>query len=292
MNAADVFVFWLAITSTLKDLFSKSERVTGITKTLKRKATAIINQRYKAFIDQSPSDIYFTAFFLDPRKSCLKFMCAYSLFHALGYARLGILKKPTNMSFGLVVPPWPTEKKPTVSSGPTGSSSRTDQGAARDESVPYPTAYKRAKGFLKDVLMKEVDMVKQYPKEMAGDILHKYTTAQIAERFVCQLVMYARGEWPFDLPHDENALLWWESLEKHPQADVLVVSSFSIQQRIFSLKLSYGQRLSIKIYLCLVNSMAASASSHFTCLLFHTFSTFCPNSASGKAEKRKRRYTY
>jgi len=77
-NAADVFVFWLAITSTLKDLFSKSERVTGITKTLKRKATAIINQRYKVFIDQSPSDIYFTAFFLDPRKPFLKLLCVYS----------------------------------------------------------------------------------------------------------------------------------------------------------------------------------------------------------------------
>jgi hypothetical protein len=74
-NAADVFVFWLAITSTLKDLFSKSERITGITETLKRKVTAIINQRYKAFIDQSPSDIYFTAFFLDPRKPCSKFIC-------------------------------------------------------------------------------------------------------------------------------------------------------------------------------------------------------------------------
>jgi len=131
-----------------------------------------------------------------------------------------------NMSFGVVVPPRPTEKKLTVSSGPSGSSSRTDQGAARDESVPYPNAYKRAKAFLKDILMKEVEMVKQHPKETAGDILHKYMTAQIAERFVRQLIMYARGEWPFDLPHEDNALLWWESLEKHPQAEVLAVSSF------------------------------------------------------------------
>ena len=83
-NAVDVFVFWLAITSTLKDLFSKSDCITGITKTLKWKATAIINQRYKAFIDQSPSDIYFTAFFLDPHKPHSKFMfkLAYSSFHA------------------------------------------------------------------------------------------------------------------------------------------------------------------------------------------------------------------
>jgi hypothetical protein len=139
------------------------------------------------------------------------------------------------MSFGVVIPPRQTEKKPTlrVSSGRhTGSSSGTDQleghGAARDESVPYPTAYKRTKAFLKDILMKEVEMIKKHPKETAGDILHKYTTAQIAERFVRQLVMYARGEWPFDLPHDENALLWWESLEKHPQAEVLAVSSFLV----------------------------------------------------------------
>ena len=152
---------------------------------------------------------------------------------ALGYARLGILKKPTNMSFGVVIPARQTEKKPTVSSGePTEFSSGTDQSETRDESVPYPTAYKRTKAFLKDILIKEVKMVKKHPDETAGDILHKYTIKQTADRFVRQLVMYAKGEWPFDLPHEENALKWWESLEKHPQADVLAVSSL-LKNRYF-----------------------------------------------------------
>jgi len=36
---------------------------------LAEKVTAIVNRRYKEFIDDSPTDVYFTAFFLDPRKS-------------------------------------------------------------------------------------------------------------------------------------------------------------------------------------------------------------------------------
>ena len=66
-NAADVYIFWIAIIATLKDLFSQNKKQTFIGKVLARKVTAIINTRYKAFIDNSPTDIYFTAFFLDPR---------------------------------------------------------------------------------------------------------------------------------------------------------------------------------------------------------------------------------
>jgi hypothetical protein len=70
-NAADVFIFWLAIASNLKEIFSKSSEATGISRTLARQVTAIINHRYKEMIDESPSDIYFTAFFLDPRSYIL-----------------------------------------------------------------------------------------------------------------------------------------------------------------------------------------------------------------------------
>ena len=65
-NAADVYIFWIAIIVTLKDLFSQNKKETFIGKVLARKVMAIINTRYKAFIDNSPTDIYFTAFFLDP----------------------------------------------------------------------------------------------------------------------------------------------------------------------------------------------------------------------------------
>ena len=65
-NAADVYIFWLAIAASLRDLFQDDQ---DIDKELAEKVTAIVNRRYKEFIDDSPTDIYFTAFFLDPRRS-------------------------------------------------------------------------------------------------------------------------------------------------------------------------------------------------------------------------------
>ena len=64
-NAADVYIFWLAIAASLRKLFLRDQ---DINKELAQKVTAIVNRRYKEFIDKSPTDIYFTAFFLDPRK--------------------------------------------------------------------------------------------------------------------------------------------------------------------------------------------------------------------------------
>lgn len=65
-NAADVYIFWLAIAASLRNLFTRDDE---IDMELAEKVTAIVNRRYKEFIDGSPTDIYFTAFFLDPRKS-------------------------------------------------------------------------------------------------------------------------------------------------------------------------------------------------------------------------------
>jgi hypothetical protein len=74
-NAADVFMFWLAIAASLRELFSKNEYDSGISSVLAGKVTAIVNRRYKAFIDEGPNsglgsdhEIFFTAFFLHPRK--------------------------------------------------------------------------------------------------------------------------------------------------------------------------------------------------------------------------------
>jgi hypothetical protein len=64
-NAADVYIFWIAIAASLQKLFLEDEDIDG---ELAHQVTAIVNRRYKEFIDNSPTDIYFTAFFLDPRK--------------------------------------------------------------------------------------------------------------------------------------------------------------------------------------------------------------------------------
>ena len=66
-TAGDVFVFWSAIASYLRDLFSRPEAHTGIPPELAEKITAIINKRYAEIIDESPTDIYFVSFFLNPR---------------------------------------------------------------------------------------------------------------------------------------------------------------------------------------------------------------------------------
>lgn len=75
-NAADVYIFWLSIAASLRNLFLHDG---DIGEDLAGKVTAIVNRRYKEFIDNSPSDIYFTTFFLDPRKSRLS---------AINYANL------------------------------------------------------------------------------------------------------------------------------------------------------------------------------------------------------------
>ena len=65
-TAADVYIFWLAIAASLRNLFQCDQ---DIDKELAEKVTAILNRRYKEFIDNSPTDIYFTTFFLDPHES-------------------------------------------------------------------------------------------------------------------------------------------------------------------------------------------------------------------------------
>lgn len=64
-NASDVYIFWLAIAASLRNLFAHDG---DVDEELAGKVTAIVNRRYKEFIDDSPTDVYFTAFFLDPRE--------------------------------------------------------------------------------------------------------------------------------------------------------------------------------------------------------------------------------
>jgi|SRR5882762_4799270 len=75
VNAADVFVFWLACVATLRHLFSKGSNVTGIPTSLAEAVIEIFNKCYKEFF---MNGIYFTAFVLDPHKLLL---CSKNLFH-------------------------------------------------------------------------------------------------------------------------------------------------------------------------------------------------------------------
>jgi hypothetical protein len=68
-NAADIFIFWLAIAATLKDLLNQDVNKTGIPRSLANQVTEIYNKRYEEFF--KTHDIYFVAFLLDPRTSII-----------------------------------------------------------------------------------------------------------------------------------------------------------------------------------------------------------------------------
>lgn len=67
-NPGNVFLFWLAMGVELKSLFAQGKDATGISEALAQKVIGIFNRRYRAIIDETPGDPYFTTFYLNPRK--------------------------------------------------------------------------------------------------------------------------------------------------------------------------------------------------------------------------------
>ncbi|KAI0755573.1 ribonuclease H-like domain-containing protein [Fomes fomentarius] len=130
-TAGDVYIFWLAIAATLHDLFALAEEHTGITRELAQKVTSIVNRRYKEVIDESPTDVYFSSCYLNPK-----------------YARADVLGKPTSMSNAFFLPP-PARTHTRI------TSDNNDQDDSKD--APNPRAYRRVKEFLKILLRAEVD---------------------------------------------------------------------------------------------------------------------------------------
>jgi hypothetical protein len=67
-TAADVFVFWLATISHLDQLFR--DHKLGIPGGVKEDIRAITNRRFNGMINDGPTDIYLTAFVLNPSMPC------------------------------------------------------------------------------------------------------------------------------------------------------------------------------------------------------------------------------
>lgn len=60
----DVYLFWLAITAHLEQLFTDASSI--LSAQTKESIRAIINKRFNQMINHAPTDIYITTFFLDP----------------------------------------------------------------------------------------------------------------------------------------------------------------------------------------------------------------------------------
>jgi hypothetical protein len=208
-NAADVFVFWLAVAATLKDLFAKGSDKTGIANS---QVTAIFNKRYKEFFT---NDIYFSAFALDPRQFYATMSAIYytNTPVTLGYPLSDYFKKPS--ATVIVIPALHHRNGLNPSNKP----------------LPYPSAHKRVKDFLKEMLRPEVERHEIRPIPA----LQQLTPAQIVDGLRRQLDAYWRNEWPFDQQvENHDPLAWWESLRYHSHARVLSVRVFFHFLDIFS----------------------------------------------------------
>lgn len=65
----DIFLFWTAVTASVKQVLE--EPGSGFTQADCDSIRGIVNFRYKQLIDEGPSDVYISCFYLDPRKSCI-----------------------------------------------------------------------------------------------------------------------------------------------------------------------------------------------------------------------------
>ena len=102
--------------------------------------------------------------------------------------------------------------------------------SVKSDSVPIPRAYRWVKEFLLKILRNELDYIRRTPdadhlNSMLYQLGKKDGVKKIIENLSLQLVVYSRGAYPFDTPHNGDTLKWWIWLEKHPQANVLAVST-------------------------------------------------------------------
>ncbi|KAL0564676.1 hypothetical protein V5O48_017368 [Marasmius crinis-equi] len=193
-NAADVFLFWLAMGAKLKALLDAKETDTGITVSLASKIRHIFNARYREFIEESPGDIYFTCFFLHPL-----------------YGKSDILKKSSPG----------TVQNATITIPAQSASNRHEEA----DQTPNPKAYRRVKEALLDILKREHDLFEQTPLLSPLPGVMKALNNEVkllAIKFKAQLVAFAHREFPFSDPlATQTPLQWWHSLLPNPKARVL-----------------------------------------------------------------------
>src|SRR5436190_5155818 len=66
---ADVYLFWLAVMAQLEEVFCENK--VPLPADVKAKIRAVLNRRFDGMINNAPTDVYLSAFFLDPRMCSL-----------------------------------------------------------------------------------------------------------------------------------------------------------------------------------------------------------------------------
>ncbi|KAI6143942.1 hypothetical protein BKA82DRAFT_4017174 [Pisolithus tinctorius] len=180
-NAADVYIYWLAVQASFVEICKKNS--TKLPNYVLEQVRQLCNYRFNQMINEAPSNIFITAFYLTPK---------------LGNRDSGILKHINPLAI------------PTIRIERTGSGhpSASLQGGLN-------STLTRIGNFLVSQLCIEYE--KKGVKICNLD--SRTTLAKLKEQFIT----YAKGAWPFNrvFLHGSDAVKYWEGLLNHEDANVL-----------------------------------------------------------------------
>ncbi|KAF8256869.1 hypothetical protein EI94DRAFT_1710041 [Lactarius quietus] len=176
---------------------------------VKTEVLAIVNQRWKAFINDGPEDFYFAAFYFDPHKQ---------LHAATGYSHTDFLKNPT-VGFSTAI---------TV---PGGRFTHAED----EERILFPWAHDRVRKFVHHLVMAELPLAVSCSESghkndglpvqtILGLALEKYKQQDVVCQVLgLQLQAFGEGCAPFKWGRGPtvDSLKYWKDLQDDEDADVL-----------------------------------------------------------------------
>jgi hypothetical protein len=129
------------------------------------------------------------------------------LLFAIGYPSSDYLKKTTPAPNTILLP-------------------AITQTQGQTHALSYSTAYNRLKNYLKDLCNTKLEHHKSHSNERVQLLFKELSPAQVADDLKHQIEAFWHHKWPFNQQlNDGNPLAWWQHLQDHPHARVLVVST-------------------------------------------------------------------
>lgn len=160
-------------------------------------------KRFSELINESPTDVYATAFYLDPCKYFCSHISAYTYSKdVIDFRNTRLLRNINPMSLTVTLKP-------------------SDRFSSH---APTVAMMRRIGGCLFDMLRKEIE------SNPDGFVRQLYPSAGAAKDALRQqILLYGSSAYPFSEKVGKNASAhsWWKSLEDHPMSKLLAVSSIS-----------------------------------------------------------------
>lgn len=199
-NAADIYEFWLAVQAAFEDVSKKNSAKLPVA--VLEKIRRLCNYRFNQTINEAPSDIFVTAFFLVPGASLVKFMCRATHDTATDNRNADILKHINPLSIAPI-----KIHRDSVS----GLAASTSVDTSKNRTLL------RIGRFLVSQLQIEYESKKSSIHGLDAGI----ALAKLNE----QIIAYAKGAWPFNCAFTDkaNVAKYWRDFLHHDNADVLAV---------------------------------------------------------------------